>query len=54
MTEGAIPHIIDSETLRARLRDHNVVVFQIDNKTGKIKPLGDPTSIPSPSCIMIR
>lgn len=29
MTEGAVPHIIDSETLRARLRDHNVVVFQI-------------------------
>lgn len=29
MTEGPVPHIFDSETLRARLRDHNVVVFQI-------------------------
>jgi hypothetical protein len=29
MTEGPVPHIFDGETLRARLRDHNVVVFQI-------------------------
>ena len=29
MTDGPVPHIFDSETLRARLRDYNVVVFQI-------------------------
>jgi hypothetical protein len=29
MTDGPIPHIFDAETLRARLRDYNVVVFQI-------------------------
>ena len=29
MTGDPIPHIFDQETLRARLRDYNVVVFQI-------------------------
>lgn len=29
MTDGPIPHVFDAETLRARLRDYNVVVFQI-------------------------
>lgn len=29
MTDEPVPHIFDGETLRARLRDYNVVVFQI-------------------------
>lgn len=29
MTDAPVPHIFDRETLRARLRDYNVVVFQI-------------------------
>lgn len=29
MTDEPVPHIFDRETLRARLRDYNVVVFQI-------------------------
>jgi 6-phosphogluconolactonase len=31
----------------------NVAVFRIDPKTGKIKPAGEPVSMPSPSCIML-
>jgi 6-phosphogluconolactonase (cycloisomerase 2 family) len=31
----------------------NVAVFRIDSKTGKIKPMGEPVVMPSPSCIML-
>lgn len=40
--------------LCANMPDNNVVVFQIDGKTGKLKAVGDPIAIPSPSCILIR
>ncbi|MEQ9068488.1 MAG: beta-propeller fold lactonase family protein [Gimesia chilikensis] len=33
---------------------NNVVVFAIDQQTGKLTAVGEPISIPSPSCIMIR
>lgn len=38
----------------ANMPGNNVVVFKIDDKTGKLSPAGDPVEIPSPSCIMIR
>lgn len=38
----------------ANMPGNNVVVFQIDAKSGKLSPAGDPVEIPSPSCIMIR
>ena len=38
----------------ANMPGNNVVVFKIDDKTGKLSPAGDPIEIPSPSCIMIR
>ena len=31
----------------------NVVVFRIDGESGKLSPLGEPTPLASPSCIMI-
>lgn len=40
--------------LCANMPGNNVIVFQIDGKTGKLKAVGEPVSIPSPSCIMIR
>jgi len=40
--------------LCANMPGNNVVVFSIDQKTGKLTPVGDPISMPSPSCIMIR
>jgi len=39
--------------LCANMPGKNVVVFRIDPKTGKIKPVGDPVMMPSPSCIML-
>ncbi len=39
--------------LCANMPGKNVVVFRIDPKTGKIKPVGEPTVMPSPSCIML-
>jgi len=33
---------------------NNVVVFQINAQTGGLTPIGDPLSITSPSCILIR
>lgn len=38
----------------ANMPGNNVVVFRIDQETGKLTSAGDPVSIPSPSCIMIR
>jgi len=35
----------------ANMVGSNVVVFQIDSKTGQIKAQGDPIEMPSPSCI---
>lgn len=40
--------------LCANMPGNNVIVFQINDKTGKLTPVGDPISIPSPSCILIR
>jgi len=40
--------------LCANMPGNNVIVFAIDQKTGKLTPVGEPISIPSPSCIMIR
>jgi 6-phosphogluconolactonase len=40
--------------LCANMPENNVVVFQIDKQTGKLKATGDPVAIPSPSCILIR
>lgn len=40
--------------LCANMPGNNVVVFSIDQQTGKLTAVGDPISIPSPSCIMIR
>lgn len=40
--------------LCANMPGNNVIVFQIDDQSGKLTPVGDPISIPSPSCIMIR
>ncbi|WP_339727626.1 lactonase family protein [uncultured Gimesia sp.] len=40
--------------LCANMPGNNVIVFKIDDQSGKLTPVGDPVSIPSPSCIMIR
>lgn len=40
--------------LCANMPGNNVIVFQINGKTGKLTPVGDPIETPSPSCIMIR
>lgn len=40
--------------LCANMPGNNVIVFEINKETGKLKAVGDPVSIPSPSCIMIR
>ncbi|QDT29311.1 6-phosphogluconolactonase [Gimesia panareensis] len=40
--------------LCANMPGNNVVVFLIDQQTGKLTAVGEPVSIPSPSCIMIR
>ncbi|KAA0140159.1 lactonase family protein [Gimesia chilikensis] len=40
--------------LCANMPGNNVVVFAIDQQTGKLTAVGEPISIPSPSCIMIR
>ncbi|QDV52712.1 lactonase family protein [Gimesia fumaroli] len=40
--------------LCANMPGNNVVVFHINDETGKLTPVGDPISIPSPSCILIR
>lgn len=37
----------------ANMPGKNVVVFRIDPKTGGLKRVGQPVSIPNPSCIMI-
>jgi len=39
--------------LCANMAGNNVVVFRIDSKTGALKRIGEPVSIPSPSCIMM-
>lgn len=40
--------------LCANMPENNVVVFQINQETGKLTSVGEPVSIPGPSCIMIR
>jgi 6-phosphogluconolactonase len=40
--------------LCANMPGNNVVVFRIDAQTGGLTPVGEPVSMPSPSCIMIR
>ncbi len=40
--------------LCANMPGNNVVVFRIDQQTGGLKAIGEPTAIPSPSCIRIR
>ena len=40
--------------LCANMPGKNVAVFHIDSETGGLKSVGQPISIPSPSCIMIR
>jgi len=40
--------------LCANMPGNNVVVFQINEKTGKLAAVGEPVSMPMPSCIMIR
>ncbi|QDT96092.1 lactonase family protein [Gimesia aquarii] len=40
--------------LCANMPGNNVVVFRIGKKTGGLTPVGEPVSMPSPSCIMIR
>ena len=39
--------------LCANMPGNNVVVFQIDLQTGGLSRVGQPVSIPSPSCIMM-
>lgn len=39
--------------LCANMPGNNVVVFKINPETGALTPVGDPLSIPSPSCIKI-
>lgn len=39
--------------LCANMPGKNVVVFRIDQKTGSLTSVGEPLSMPSPSCIMI-
>jgi len=40
--------------LCANMPGNNVAVFRIDQKSGKLTDVGEPTAMPSPSCIMIR
>lgn len=40
--------------LCANMPGNNVAVFRIDAETGGLKSVGEPVSIPSPSCIRIR
>jgi 6-phosphogluconolactonase len=40
--------------LCANMPGKNVVVFRIDAQTGSLSRVGQPVSMPSPSCIMIR
>lgn len=40
--------------LCANMPSNNLVVFQIDKQTGKLKSVGEPIEISSPSCILIR
>ena len=39
--------------LCANMPDDNVVVFRIDPKTGGLKSVGEPISMPKPTCIML-
>jgi 6-phosphogluconolactonase len=39
--------------LCANMPGNNVAVFRIDAKTGSLKSVGDPVSMPSPSCIQL-
>ena len=39
--------------LCANLPGNNVAVFRIDGLTGNLKPLGEPISMPKPSCIVL-
>jgi 6-phosphogluconolactonase len=39
--------------LCANMRGDNVVVFRIDGQTGGLKAIGEPVSMPKPSCIML-
>jgi 6-phosphogluconolactonase len=39
--------------LCANMSGNNVVAFRINSETGSLMPIGDPVSMPSPSCIMI-
>lgn len=39
--------------LCANMPGKNVVVFRIDAETGALKAVGEPTEMPSPSCIML-
>jgi 6-phosphogluconolactonase len=39
--------------LCANMPGDNIAVFRIDQESGKLKPLGEPTSLLSPSCIMV-
>ena len=38
----------------ANMPGNNVIVFRIDNKNDALTPVGEPVSMPNPSCIMIR
>jgi 6-phosphogluconolactonase len=40
--------------LCANMPGNNVVLFRIDAKTGSLKRVGQPVSMPGPSCIMLR
>ena len=40
--------------LCANMPGNNIVVFRIDAQTGDLTPVGEPVSMPSPSCIMIQ
>ena len=40
--------------LCANMPGNNVVVFRIDAQTGRLTRIGQPVSMPKPSCIMIR
>jgi 6-phosphogluconolactonase len=39
--------------LCANMPGNNIVVFRIDAKTGALKSVGEPVSMPSPSCIRL-
>lgn len=40
--------------LCANMPGNNLAMFRIDAKTGHLTPVGEPMTMPSPSCIMIR